>query len=110
MSKILGLFVLMLGFSALPMASTAQGAGDGEGDGETMEVVEDENDLLSLPEQASDTAVEKSAFGLETANEARANGREFGESQAEAARENRGEAGEAGREKAAEARENAGHP
>lgn len=101
MRKTIGLFALILGFSVAPIALHAQ-VDDG-----TMDVIEEEGELLSLPDSASDAGVENSAAGLETANEARAKGRDFGQERAEAARENRGADGRA---KAAEARENAGRP
>jgi hypothetical protein len=91
MKKLIGLTVLALGFSALPLALHAQDNGEDE----TMK---------TLPEEASETAKENAAFGLETADEARADGRAFGESRAEEARENRGDAGAAGGDIADEAR------
>ena len=66
---------------------------------------------IALPEDASETALEASAQGLETANEARRDGRAFGQSQAERAREDGRAMGaqraEAARERAEAAREQA---
>lgn len=59
---------------------------------------------IELPEDASDTAREAAAFGLDTANEARERGRDFGQERAEQARE---QAREFGQDRAAEARERA---
>lgn len=102
LGRYLGLATLILGFSAMPLALQAQ-----EGDSETMETIEEESELLSLPDEASDEGHENAAFGLDTANEARSDGRAFGEGQAESAREHRGEAG---REIGEEARGGAGRP
>ena len=50
------------------------------------ETPEDVVKVIALPEQASPTAVEKSASGLETANNAKENGSDFGQQVAEDAR------------------------
>lgn len=65
-------------------------------------VVEDVVHDIELPETASPTAVERSAFGLETANQARELGREFGQRRAEEARERGQDAREGARESALE--------
>lgn len=74
---------------------------------------------IELPEDASDTAREASAFGLDTANDARERGRDFGQERADQARDQarefgqdraeqaREQAQEFGRDQAAEARERA---
>lgn len=59
---------------------------------------------ITLPESASSVAVENSANGLQTANEARAGGAEFGQSVAE---QNRDSARDRGRESADAARPDA---
>lgn len=63
----------------------------------TMTVVDSDKSLpdavtktIELPPSASDTGREKSAFGLERANEARSNGRAHGQSVAEEAKARRG--------------------
>lgn len=59
----------------------------------TMSVLESEADVerviseIQLPARASAVARERSAHGLETANEARERGREFGQERAEQARD-----------------------
>lgn len=64
-----------------------------------------QNSPLALPDGASDEGRENSAFGLETANQARASGREFGQQQAEEARNRAREDGrEFGQQQAEEAR------
>ncbi len=64
---------------------------------------------IALPEDASEEAVAASARGLETANEARRDGRAFGQARAEEAREQGRNMGadraEAARERAQSARE-----
>lgn len=73
---------------------------------ESTDVGDDVDDVLSLielPEDASDTAREASAKGLDTANAAREDGRAFGQSMAEG----RGEAGRERGEAARDAREGA---
>lgn len=106
MKKHFGLAALILSFSAMPLALHAQDEAEVEEE-ETMETVEQEDESLSLPDDASEEGKTNSAYGLETANEARDGGREFGESQAESAR---GSRGDAGRETGAEARGDAGRP
>ena len=96
MSRYLGSIAVILGLAALPLAMHAEE--------ESMEIIEDAHEVLTLPDDAADEARENAAFGLETANEARADGRAFGERRAEAARQHRGEAG---LETAAEASGNA---
>lgn len=93
MRKYLGMTALILGFSALPFALHAQDEGEGE-----------EDTMVTLPDEAAEEAVENAEFGLETANEARADGRAFGESQAEEARSR----GDAGRQTGDDARGDAG--
>lgn len=63
----------------------------------TMTVVDTDKSLpdavtkvIELPPSASETGREKSAFGLERANEARSNGRAHGQSVAEEAKARRG--------------------
>jgi hypothetical protein len=59
---------------------------NGEDDEITMEVIEDlQGDVsqIQLPTAASDVAQENAAYGLETANAAREDGRAFGQSMAE---------------------------
>ncbi len=59
----------------------AMGAADGEEEAADSE--EGAKEEIALPEEASETAVENAAFGIETANrareEARESGREFGQ-------------------------------
>jgi hypothetical protein len=62
---------------------------------------------IVLPDDASAQAVESSAQGLATANQARERGREFGQDTAEAARERGAEARESAADRASEARERA---
>jgi len=62
---------------------------------------------IVLPDDASAQAVESSAQGLATANQARERGREFGQGTAEAARERGAEARESAADRASEARERA---
>lgn len=81
-----------------------------QGDEDTMDVMDESATpdevmhRIELPEDASDTAREAAAFGLDTANEARERGRDFGQERAEQARE---QAQEFGQDRAAEARERA---
>lgn len=82
-------------------------------DEDTMIVIDDETtidevtNVLELPEDASAEAVENSAFGVDTANRAREDGRAFGEQQAAEARsrgqEARETAGESARDNARDA-------
>lgn len=82
----------------------------------TMDLVEEGDDLdniveqIELPADASAQAVESSAFGLETANAAREQGREFGQARAEEARqrgeEARGQAADNADEGLSRARQN----
>ena len=76
-------------------------------DAVTMEVVDDADaderdyvDDIELPETASETARDKAAFGLDTANEARKraeeDGRSFGQATAREAREAREQGRDAG--------------
>lgn len=95
MRKYLGMTALILGFSALPLALHAQDEGEGEDD-----------TMVTLPDEAAEEAHENAEFGLETANEAREDGRAFGESQAEEAKAR----GDAGRETGESAQDNAGPP
>lgn len=62
----------------------------------TLSVVEDEGEAeeqlvndIELPADADEQAQENAAFGLDTANQARQQGREFGEERAEQGQENR---------------------
>lgn len=72
------MIALVLGFASLPFAAHAQE----EEEPDSMDPVVD-----GLPEGAADEAREASEFGLETARQAREDGRAFGQGQAEAARE-----------------------
>lgn len=91
-------------------ATPAFAQGD-EGPPEDAITVVDENatpdeimNRIELPEGRPDQAAEASAYGLETANAAREQGRDFGQERAEQARE---QAQEFGESQAAEARERA---
>nr|WP_286775704.1 hypothetical protein [[Pseudomonas] sp. BICA1-14] len=103
--------MLALGIS---LAAHAQEAEPVIVEDDTMVVVDDETEVedvvnqIELPATASPEGVENSAFGLDTANQAREQGREFGQQQANEAR-NRGlDARENAREAAREsARESA---
>jgi hypothetical protein len=103
--------MLTLGVS---LAAHAQEAEPVIVEDDTMVVVDDETAVedvvnqIELPATASPEGVENSAFGLDTANQAREQGREFGQQQANEAR-NRGlDARENAREAAREsARSNA---
>lgn len=110
-------YFLMLGlFVSAPV--WAQDAEELEGD-DTITVLDEgedpsnlENDL-ALPEDAAPEGVENSAFGLETANQARELGREFGQQRAAEAREsNRDEAvrENIGQERAEQAQQQGGAP
>jgi hypothetical protein len=72
-----------------PVFVQAETGDDGD---DTMIVFEaderpaDIDNLITLPERASETGVERSRHGLETANEARGKGREFGMERAMEAR------------------------
>lgn len=101
--------ILLLGLIATPVWAQEEG-----GDDVTMEVVSDADadeaefvDEIELPEEASDTARDNAAFGINTANEARTeaseDGRAFGESTSREAREQGRDAGNA-----ADARDGAG--
>lgn len=77
------LLMFALGLSALPMAASAQEEAE-----ETMETFDDaeegaEENMLTLPEEAAEEGHINSAFGLETANQARQQGAEFGRQRAE---------------------------
>lgn len=85
--------ILLLGLIATPVWADEENADD-----VTMEVVSDADadeaefvDEIELPEAAADTARTNSAFGIDTANEARTkageDGRAFGQSTAQEARE-----------------------
>lgn len=85
--------ILLLGLIATPVWADEE-----DGDEVTMEVVSDAEadeaefvDEIELPEAASETARTESAFGIDTANEARTKageeGRAFGQSTAREARE-----------------------
>jgi len=82
-------------------------------DDPTLVVVEEDADPetamepIVLPDDASAQAVESSAQGLATANEARERGREFGQDTAAAARERGAEARDRAADRASEARERA---
>lgn len=93
--------ILLLGLIATPVWAQEE-----DGDDVTMEVVSDADadeaefvDEIELPEEASDTARENAAFGIDTANEARTkardDGRAFGESTSREAREQGRDAGNA---------------
>lgn len=101
--------ILLLGLSATPVWADGEDADD-----VTMEVVSDADadeaefvEEIELPEAASDTARTRSAFGIDTANEARTKageeGRAFGQSTAREARERGRDANDA-----ANARDRAG--
>lgn len=86
--------IVILGF--VPAAHAEE---HGDRPPETMQVVtgssSDEGDYveqIALPADASDVAREEAAFGLDTANRARALGREFGQSVAGNARALAGDA------------------
>jgi hypothetical protein len=100
---------LMLAAALLAGPAYAEDEDEGSadvGDEDTIVLIDDETtveDIVSqirLPESASETAREKAAKGLETANAARDGGRAFGQSMAEG----RGEAGRAIGEAARDAR------
>lgn len=85
--------ILLLGLIATPVWADENDSGE-----VTMEVVSDADadeaeyvDEIELPEAASDTARTRSAFGIDTANEARTKageeGRAFGQATAQEARE-----------------------
>ncbi|MDH5736800.1 MAG: hypothetical protein OEZ23_00750 [Gammaproteobacteria bacterium] len=64
-------------------------ADDEVSDDDSMTVVEDSETsdaIIVLPESAAESARENAAFGIETANSARALGREFGQQMAESAK------------------------
>lgn len=74
---------------------------------DVVDVEDTEGDVahrLSLPESASQQAVESAQFGLDTANEARERGREFGQERAQEARERAQDARERGQATGASAR------
>lgn len=79
------LLMFALGLSTLPMTASAQ-----EETEETMEPIDGaeegaEENMLTLPEEAAEEGHINSAFGLETANQARQQGAEFGRQRAEEA-------------------------
>lgn len=92
-------WVAVFALALVPFSSVLA---DEHDDALLLEVVDDENageedfvDVISLPDEASDVARERSAFGIETANEARERGRDFGQERADRARELGREASEA---------------
>lgn len=95
---------VMFGLSLFSAAAMAQ-------DEDTMIVIDEDTSLdsvlesfsiIELPGEASDTARERSAAGLDTANPARERGGEFGREMADKARE---QGSDLGREAAGDARE-----
>jgi hypothetical protein len=87
----------LLIIAALALAAPAAALAQDELDGVEMDVMEaDETPneastrVLTLPEDASDTAREHAQFGLDTANSAREGGAQLGQDAAEAARERGG--------------------
>jgi hypothetical protein len=78
-------FVLALG---LMLGGTAYADDDLSMDAVDLdETPEEVLNAIALPEDASETGVASSEFGIDTANQARELGREFGERMAEEARE-----------------------
>ncbi len=88
-SKLMAFIVLGIIFSPHVLASDEE---------VTMTVVEETQDeivsTIALPEGAAEQARESAAAGIETANRAREDGREFGAQQSAAARESGREMGE----------------
>lgn len=80
MKNWLSMTTLILGMASISAVAYAQ---------ETMDPVEEEmateETMLSLPEEASEQGRTSSAYGLETANQARQQGAEFGRARAEQA-------------------------
>jgi hypothetical protein len=99
---------LSLVLASALLAGNAYAEDEQPADDVTMEVLDDEAapediiSLIQLPDDASDTARENAAKGLETANAARADGRAFGQSMAELRGEHGREIGESAREAAAD--------
>lgn len=87
MRKLATVTALTLGFAGLPLMLPAQAADAPRTDDQTMQVVDNgqagsEREALQLPDESADQGRVNSEQGLDTANDARENGRDFGQGQA----------------------------